>query len=108
MYLVMVEVIELGGVMVIVRTEFEQMGQRREQEQQHFEQYLFSGARADQQWQQEYHFDLDQFNDQQQSHSTGQQLLLKHLLCNKKKKKLFNTIRVRLPKTVLVVEILSF
>lgn len=34
----MVIVVELWCVMVIVRAEFEQMRQRREQEQEHFEQ----------------------------------------------------------------------
>jgi len=82
-YLVVVEVVELGGVMVVVRTEFEQMGQRREHEQQDLEQYLLGGARTDQQRQQEQHLDLDQFDDQHQSHPAGHEFLFEQLLCGK-------------------------
>lgn len=79
----MVEVVELGRVMVIVRAQFEQVRQWREQEQQHFEQYLLGSARADQQRQQEQHFDLDQFDDQHQGHAARQEFLLEQLLCEK-------------------------
>jgi len=85
----MVEMVELGRVMVIVRAQFEQVGQRREHEQQHFEQYLLGGARADQQRQQEHHLDLDQFDDQHQRHAAGQEFLLEQLLCAEEKPKPF-------------------
>jgi len=80
---VVVEVIELGGVVVVVRTELEQVGQRREKEQQDLEQYLLGGARSDQQWQQEQHLDLDQFDDQHQSHPAGHEFLFEQVLCGK-------------------------
>lgn len=74
---------ELRRVMVIVRAQFEQMCQRREQEQQHFEEYLLGSSSADQQRQQEQHFDLDQLNDQHQGHTARQEFLLEQLLCKK-------------------------
>lgn len=82
-YLVVVEVVELGGMVVVVRTELEQMGQRREHEQQDLEQYLLGGASTDQQRQQEQHLDLDQFDDQHQSHPAGHEFLFEQLLCGK-------------------------
>jgi len=70
-------------VVVVVRTELEQMGQRREHEQQDLEQNFLGGARSDQQRQQEQHLDLDQFDDQHQSHPAGHEFLFEQLLCGK-------------------------
>lgn len=80
----MVEVVELGRMMMIVRAQFEQMGERREHEQQDLEQNLLGRSRADQQRQQEHQFDLDQFDDQHQGHTAGHQFLLEQLFCAKK------------------------
>lgn len=68
-------------VLVIVWAQFEEVRQRREQEQYEFEQQLFGSRYTDNQWQQPEQFDFDEFDDQHNGQKWQQQFMLEEFLC---------------------------